>query len=147
MSDERSANSVDRRLGQRMRARRLEINMSQEQLADILGVTFQQIQKYEKGVNRVAASRLFELSGALGVPVSYFFEGLQAGHPPGVGEEEMETRLLSALATSEGQQLLALFSGIQSPRLRRRVVDLVRVLAEEEAGEGGADDPSGPANS
>ncbi len=76
MSDERAANAVDKRLGERVRARRLELGMSQERLAEILGVTFQQVQKYERGVNRIAASRLYDLSAALNIPVSKFFEGL-----------------------------------------------------------------------
>lgn len=76
MKDGRSANVVDQKLGERVRSRRLEIGMSQERLADIIGVTFQQVQKYEKGVNRIAASRLFEISVALDWPVSRFFENL-----------------------------------------------------------------------
>ena len=76
MTDQRAANAVDRHIGVRTRERRLEIGMSQEALADLLGVTFQQVQKYEKGVNRVAASRLYELAKALDVSVGYFFEEL-----------------------------------------------------------------------
>lgn len=76
MTDGRGANLVDHRIGQRVRSRRLEIGMSQERLADLIGVTFQQVQKYEKGVNRIAASRLFDISLALDMPVSRFFENL-----------------------------------------------------------------------
>lgn len=129
MNDERSANAVDRRLGQRVRTRRLEIGMSQEKLADVLGVTFQQVQKYEKGVNRIAASRLFDISSALDMPVARFFEGLSPARGGGVAEES-ESFVHDALATPEGLQLIALFASIQSPKVRRRVVELVRALAE-----------------
>ncbi len=81
MTDRRGANDVDKKIGQRVRSRRLEIGMSQERLADIIGVTFQQVQKYEKGVNRIAASRLFDISVALDLPVSRFFENLVVRPP------------------------------------------------------------------
>jgi transcriptional regulator with XRE-family HTH domain len=76
LSDQRAVNAIDQHIGERLRARRLEIGMSQEHLAERLGVTFQQVQKYEKGVNRVAASRLFDVAGALDVEIDYFFSGL-----------------------------------------------------------------------
>jgi transcriptional regulator with XRE-family HTH domain len=79
MTDQRAANTVDLHLGRKLRERRVEIGMSQETLADLLGVTFQQIQKYEKGVNRIAASRLYDMTKALGVEFTYFFEGLDGG--------------------------------------------------------------------
>jgi len=137
MSEERIANSVDKRIGQRVKQRRLETGMSQERLAELLGVTFQQIQKYEKGVNRVAASRLFELASALGVGLAYFFEGLTAGSPQegirgGVAEEGQEF-VYDMLASPEGQQLLQIFGQIRSAKVRRRVVELVRTLAEDDA--------------
>jgi transcriptional regulator with XRE-family HTH domain len=77
MTDQRTANGVDRHIGEKVRQRRLEIGMSQEKLAELLGVTFQQVQKYEKGVNRIAASRLYDMTKALDVSVGYFFEGLE----------------------------------------------------------------------
>ena len=135
MSDERAANAVDRKLGQRVRSRRLEIGMSQERLAELLGVTFQQVQKYEKGVNRIAASRLFDIAGALEQPVSRFFEGLSAGRAAGVAEHRQDF-IDDALATPEGAQLMSLFASIRSQRLRRKVVDLVKTLAEEAAESG-----------
>lgn len=132
MNDERSATLIDRRLGQRLRARRLEIGMSQERLAELLGVTFQQVQKYEKGVNRVAASRLFEVATALDVPVGYFFENVLNAAGQGVREDEPRTAsAFDMLASPEGMQLMSLFASIESARLRRRVVDLVRALVEE----------------
>ena len=132
MNDERATNAVDRRLGQRVRARRLEIGMSQEKLAELLGVTFQQVQKYEKGVNRIAASRLFVISSALDMPVGRFFDGLSDARVSGVAESEDEY-VHDALATPEGMQLMALFASIKSSKVRRRVVELVRALTEEAA--------------
>jgi transcriptional regulator with XRE-family HTH domain len=135
VNDERAANAVDRRLGQRVRTRRLEIGMSQEKLAEILGVTFQQVQKYEKGVNRIAASRLFDISSALDMSVARFFEGLSPARGGGVAEEE-QGFVHDALATPEGMQLVALFAAIKSQKVRRRVVELVRALSEEALEEG-----------
>ncbi len=135
MNDERAANAVDRKLGQRVRSRRLEIGMSQEKLAELLGVTFQQVQKYEKGVNRIAASRLFDIAAALDMPVARFFENIGVGRvASGVAEGRREF-VDDALATPEGAQLMALFASIKSVKVRRRVVELVRALTEE--GEGG----------
>ena len=76
MAEQRATNAVDRHIGRKLRERRLEMGMSQEKLADLLGVTFQQIQKYEKGLNRIAASRLYDMTKALDVSVTYFFDGL-----------------------------------------------------------------------
>lgn len=132
MNDERSATAADRKIGQRVRSRRLEIGMSQEGLAELLGVTFQQVQKYEKGVNRIAASRLFDISTALEMRVERFYEGL--GSTRGVSESRQDY-IDDALATPEGAQLIALFASIKSQRVRKRVVELVKALSEE-AGEG-----------
>jgi transcriptional regulator with XRE-family HTH domain len=131
MSDERIANAVDEHIGKRIKSRRLQIDLSQEKLADLVGVTFQQIQKYESGVNRVAASRLWDMARALGVPVAFFYEGLKIG-APGVAEEAAQDIVYDMLATPEGQRLLQIFGAIKSPKLRRRVVELVRVMAQEE---------------
>lgn len=130
MSDERAANAIDRKLGQRVRSRRLEIGMSQERLAELLGVTFQQVQKYEKGVNRIAASRLHDISLALDMPVARFFEGLLGRTAGGVAEAGSDY-IDDALATPEGMQLMSLFASIKSQKVRRRVVELVRALTEE----------------
>ncbi|MBX3428066.1 MAG: helix-turn-helix transcriptional regulator [Hyphomonadaceae bacterium] len=128
MSDERAANAVDKKVGQRVRARRLEINMSQERLAELLGVTFQQVQKYEKGVNRIAVSRLLDIANALEISASRFFDGLERR---GVAEDAPDY-VNDALATPEGAQLIALYAGIKSPRVRRKVLDLVRAIADED---------------
>lgn len=129
MNDERAANAVDKKLGQRVRARRLEIGMSQERLAELLGVTFQQVQKYEKGVNRIAASRLHDIAYALEMPVARFFEGI-SGRASAVAETSRDY-IDDALATPEGTQLMTLFASIRSQKVRRRVVELVKALTEE----------------
>lgn len=129
MNDERAANAIDRKLGQRVRTRRLEIGMSQERLAELLGVTFQQVQKYEKGVNRIAASRLHDIAAALDMPISRFFEGLSRASA-GVAESSRDY-IDDALATPEGAQLMALFASIKSRKVRRQVLELVKALTEE----------------
>jgi transcriptional regulator with XRE-family HTH domain len=134
MNDERAANAIDRKLGQRVRSRRLEIGMSQERLADKLGVTFQQVQKYEKGVNRIAASRLYDIASALDQPVARFFEGLTGGRAAAGVSEAAKDYIDDALATPEGAQLMALFASIKSQKVRRRVVELVKALTEETDG-------------
>jgi transcriptional regulator with XRE-family HTH domain len=128
MNDERAANAIDRKIGQRVRSRRLEIGMSQERLAELLGVTFQQVQKYEKGVNRIAASRLHDIAQALEMPAAKFFEGLVPGRG---GSDARHDRADDILATPEGAQLVALFASIRSIKVRRRVVELVKALADE----------------
>jgi transcriptional regulator with XRE-family HTH domain len=130
MNDERAANAIDRKLGQRVRTRRLEIGMSQERLAEMLGVTFQQVQKYEKGVNRIAASRLHDIAAALDLPVARFFEGMTGARASGVAETRT-SYIDDALATPEGAQLMALFASIKSQKVRKRVLELVKALTEE----------------
>ncbi|OQW60404.1 MAG: hypothetical protein A4S17_00475 [Proteobacteria bacterium HN_bin10] len=130
MGDVRSANSVDVRLGQRVRARRLDLGMSQERLAELLGVTFQQVQKYEKGVNRIAASRLYDICIALETTVARVFEDIGRGAMTGAhGRAETSSAVDGVLATSEGSQLITLFASIKSPKVRRRVVELVKAMA------------------
>jgi transcriptional regulator with XRE-family HTH domain len=130
MNDERAANAIDKKVGQRVRTRRLEIGMSQERLAELLGVTFQQVQKYEKGVNRIAVSRLFDIANALEMPAGRFFEGLTSARG-GVAETKQDY-VDDALATPEGAQLMAMFGSIKSQKLRRKVLELVRTLTEED---------------
>ena len=120
-------NPVDRHVGLRIRMRRKALAMSQERLAEAVGLTFQQIQKYERAANRVSASKLWEIARALKAPVTYFYEGLpDADEAPGA-RAEMQDFLL----TADGLELAAAFPRIRQPRLRRKVVELVRALAEE----------------
>ena len=107
----------------------------QEKLGDALGLTFQQVQKYEKGTNRIGASRLQQISLILQVPVSFFFEGapLPPGRPIGLGEAPSPAYVTDFLATTDGLTLVKAFMRIRSAKLRRRIVDLVEEMAEGEA--------------
>ncbi len=109
------------------------IGMSQEKLADQLGITFQQVQKYEKGTNRIGASRLFEASQILGVPVSFFYDdmGYGAAAAPGLAEADGEDYVADFIASREGLQLMKAFLAIEDPSVRRRIVDLVETLARK----------------
>jgi transcriptional regulator with XRE-family HTH domain len=141
----RKPNPVDVHVGSRVRYRRMIIGMSQEKLGEKMNLTFQQIQKYEKGTNRIGASRLFQLSKILEVPVGYFFEDAFANSAPsnplpGMHEPAQEAVLLDFLNSREGLDLNRAFAKIHDPKVRRRVIDLVRALSEEkpEAKEGQA---------
>jgi transcriptional regulator with XRE-family HTH domain len=130
----RSPNPVDLHVGGRVRMRRKMLGVSQERLADALGLTFQQVQKYERGANRVSASKLYEIARFLSAPISYFFEGLSDPTASGAPDhdEASEQFMHDFLMTSEGLELAAAFPRIRRSRLRRRVLDLVRALSEED---------------
>jgi transcriptional regulator with XRE-family HTH domain len=116
--------------------RRMMLSMSQEKLGDALGLTFQQVQKYEKGTNRIGASRLQQISSILQVPVAFFFEGapdLTDGQALGAREAPSPTYVADFLATSEGLALTKAFMRIGDHKLRRRIVDLVEQIAGEDA--------------
>jgi transcriptional regulator with XRE-family HTH domain len=138
------AKRYDEALGRAIRRRRIELGLSQGQIARHLHVTFQQVQKYEKGVNRIGASRLQEISRILDVPVSFFFEDVRQeadpdpnpdpghridGHALGFAEEPVARFEVSAPA-SEAQALARAFSQIGDARIRRRIIDLVETLAD-----------------
>ena len=127
----RDPNYIDRHVGNRVRMRRLLIGMSQEKLGEMLGITFQQVQKYEKGSNRVSASRLYYLAQILGVPVQFFFEELPeaSGQQPGMSEVGM-TDLLSS---SEVSQLARAFSEISDPVARRAIMGMVKQFADSKS--------------
>jgi transcriptional regulator with XRE-family HTH domain len=114
--------------------RRMMLSMSQEKLGGALGLTFQQVQKYEKGTNRIGASRLQQISHILQVPVAFFFEGAPSSHPPvdGMSEAPSPTYVSDFLATSDGLALTKAFMEIKEPKLRRRIVDLVEEIAGRE---------------
>ena len=123
-------NPIDRHVGLRIRMRRKELGISQERLAESIGLTFQQVQKYERAANRVSASKLWEMSRALSTTISYFYEGLgETIERPGssASRESMQDFLL----TPEGMELASIFPKIAKGRLRRRVLDLVRAMAGE----------------
>lgn len=127
----KQTNPIDAQVGNRVRIRRMLIGMSQEKLGDMLGLTFQQIQKYEKGVNRIGAGRLYEVSRILGVPIDFFYEGVAAA--PQAGFSEAGPPVMEFISSGEGLQLSLAFMKIKDPKVRKRVLDLVKSLAEEEA--------------
>jgi transcriptional regulator with XRE-family HTH domain len=123
-------NPIDVYVGGRVRMRRIEVEMSQQTLGSHIGLTFQQIQKYEKGMNRIGASRLQQIGKILEVPVAYFFEGAPGGwEPAGAGGDRTANTFLEFLGTRDGQSLVGSFSKIVDVRLRRSIVDLVERLA------------------
>ncbi|MCK9914137.1 helix-turn-helix transcriptional regulator [Microbacteriaceae bacterium K1510] len=132
----KAPNPIDKHVGSRVRMRRMMLGMSQEKLGDALGLTFQQVQKYEKGTNRIGASRLQQIALILQVPVSFFFEG--APHAPGgptttgMSEAPSPAYVSDFLATSDGLSLTKSFMRIKNSKLRRRIVDLVEQIAGEE---------------
>jgi transcriptional regulator with XRE-family HTH domain len=129
----KQANPIDVQVGNRVRIRRMLIGMSQERLGDLLGLTFQQVQKYEKGVNRIGAGRLFEMARILNVPVDFFYEGVNAhAGQPGAAEGE-GAPVMEFVSSGEGLQLSLAFMKIKDAKVRKRVLDLVKSLAEEEA--------------
>jgi transcriptional regulator with XRE-family HTH domain len=131
----KQANPIDAHVGNRVRLRRMLVGMSQERLGELLGLTFQQVQKYEKGVNRIAAGRLFEISGILGVPVSFFYEDIDGRRSVGFAEGGEPPPVMEFVSSGEGLQLSLAFMRIEDPKVRRRILDLVRSLADGEAKE------------
>jgi len=133
-------NPIDVHVGSRIRVRRMMIGLSQEKLAGGLGITFQQVQKYEKGTNRVGASRLQQIAGLLNVPISYFFaEGDNSllVKPTIVGEVDAITTFLSS---QQGMDLNKAFVKLDNPKIRQRVVQLVTTIARNEEGSAGVDE-------
>jgi transcriptional regulator with XRE-family HTH domain len=137
-SQGRRSTSVDAHIGSRIRARRKVLGVSQERLAWNVGLTFQQIQKYERGANRVSASNLFEMARVLDVPIEYFFEGLEGFTD--ATPDPREAGLRTFLASEEGRELAQAFPRIPESHLRRRVLQLVRdVVRTHHASESAAD--------
>jgi len=126
--DPSAPHPVDRQVGLRIRMRRRELGFSQERLADALGLTFQQVQKYERAANRVSASKLFEIARALNTSVNYFYEGLFTNEDSQSGA--MNLAVHDLLFTSEGTELADLFTKLPRGRIRRRVLDLLRAMTE-----------------
>lgn len=131
----KAADSVDAHIGARVRMRRQMMSMSQEQLGEALGLTFQQVQKYEKGLNRIGAGRLYRIAQALQVQISFFFEGLPDPDAAEGARGEIspeKTAVMAFVSSAEGYSLSAAFSRIEDPSTRRRLVDLVRTIAQSE---------------
>jgi transcriptional regulator with XRE-family HTH domain len=133
MIAKKAPNPTDKHVGSRVRMRRMMLGMSQEKLGDALGLTFQQVQKYEKGTNRIGASRLQQIAHILQVQVSFFFEGApsvqSAVRPEGMAEAPSPAYVSDFLATSDGLALTKAFMRISDSKLRRRIVDLVEQIA------------------
>lgn len=134
--------SIDAHVGSRVRLRRMLIGMSQEKLGELLGLTFQQVQKYEKGANRIGASRLYDISQILSVPVQYFFEDVPStvhnehrngsGHSPSVKEADQSPLVMEFVSSAEGLQLIRSYTKVTDTRVRKRILELVKSLCGEE---------------
>ena len=140
MDIDRSPNPIDVHVGLQVRLRRKELKISQEKLAETLGLTFQQVQKYERGANRISASKLYEIARTLRVPIGWFFEGLT---DPSAGRDTQQDAVGPGyvhdfLATQDGVDLANLFPRIGQKRIRRRLVDLIRSLADADEGDAAA---------
>ena len=127
----KQANPIDAQVGNRVRLRRMLIGMSQERLGELLGLTFQQVQKYEKGVNRIGAGRLFEMSRILGVNIDYFYEGVNNQLAGGFADNPSSPPVMEFVSSGEGLQLSLAFMKIKDPKLRKRVLDLVKQLSDD----------------
>ena len=129
---QKSPNPIDKHVGSRIRMRRMMLKMSQTALGDALGITFQQVQKYEKGTNRISASRLQHISRILQVPVPFFFDGAPhvAAEPISVGRVPPHDELTGFMATRDGLALAKAFMQIGSFQIRRRIVDLVAAIEQ-----------------
>ncbi|WP_245803086.1 helix-turn-helix domain-containing protein [Acuticoccus yangtzensis] len=137
MAPRKQPNPIDIHVGSRLKLRRTMVGMTQEKLGDQLGVTFQQVQKYEKGANRIGASRLQEIARILAVPVAYFFEDAKESHPEsernmdyGFAEDHSPAFDLPHVPSGEAHALARAFSRIADARIRRRIIDLVETLAD-----------------
>jgi transcriptional regulator with XRE-family HTH domain len=114
------------------------IDMSQEKLGELLGLTFQQVQKYEKGVNRIGAGRLYEIAKILNVKVDYLYDGIEeklTGPQPGFAEDKAAPPIMEFVSSGEGMQLSLAFMRIKDGKLRKKVLDLVKGIAEDDDGE------------
>jgi len=138
----KTPNPIDKHVGSRVRMRRMMLNMSQEKLGDALGLTFQQVQKYERGANRVGSSRLFDLARVLEVPIAYFFEDMEASvankspsRLMGVSETRMQAYAVEPdpLARRETLELVRAYYRIDEARVRKRVFELTKALAKAAA--------------
>lgn len=125
--NQRSANSVDGHVGSRVRLRRLELGLSQEKLAEQLGITFQQVQKYERGTNRIGASRLHQIALVLQAPITYFFEGASDRVVPRGTESAPLSQVLSDPATV---RLVRAFATITDPQLKQKAVGIIEAIAD-----------------
>ncbi len=125
-------NPIDVHVGSRLRMRRMLVGMSQEKLGESLDLTFQQIQKYEKGSNRISASRLYDMSRILDVPVQFFFDDMVRSDIDGRSKTDKSSgsfEMIEFLSSPDGAQLVRTFSEIESPEVRRNILDLVKSVS------------------
>ena len=134
MTKNKEPHPIDVHVGARVKLRRTLLGMSQDKLGDALGLTFQQIQKYEKGVNRIGASRVFEISKILDVPIQFLFDDFAAKDDTNYGfaEGDGDASFMDLLNTPDGVQLCRYYSEIDDPKVKKKVLDLVRAIAEGE---------------
>lgn len=129
----KSTGSIDKEVGSRVRMRRVSIGMSQEKLGDMLGLTFQQVQKYEKGMNRISVARLVEIAKILGVDIHFFLNGITSSKAEsGFAEASAPTYVADMMSTPEGLQLVRTFASIKNPKVRKSIVQLVSALSAQE---------------
>lgn len=131
-------NPIDVHVGSRVRLRRMLVGMSQEKLGEMLGLTFQQIQKYEKGANRIGASRLYQIAQILDVPVQFFFEDIAAEHQvnrsgAGFSEADPAPLVMDFVSSAEGLQLNRSYTRISDPTVRKKLLELVKSLSHEQS--------------
>jgi transcriptional regulator with XRE-family HTH domain len=139
----KTPNPIDLHVGSRVRMRRILLGMSQEKLGEALALTFQQVQKYEKGTNRIGASRLQQIAKILNVPPGFFFDGapvpdgnsLEPAHSEFAEEDEGTSYIVDFLATAEGVRLNKAFARIHNPKIRKRIIDLVASLSDGDEAE------------
>lgn len=130
--EQKKPNPIDIEVGSKIRLRRNFMGMSQTELGDKLGITFQQVQKYEKGTNRVSASRLKDISRVLDMPVAFFFEELSDVAGEENGEKHHTAQLqdhMSFITTGEGVKLIRCYTSIKDPKVRAKAFELIKALA------------------
>ncbi len=132
---ENGPHPVDVHVGKRLRLKRTILGMSQEALGNAIGVTFQQIQKYERGANRMGSSRLYDFARILGVPISYFFEDYSDGKvaSAGMAEPDAPSFQHEQLSSRETLEMMRAYYRIENPVVRKRIFDLVKSVAEDES--------------
>lgn len=131
MSDNKSPSDIDRIIGQRLRLRRRELKLTQDKLAQLLNLTFQQVQKYEKGVNRIAAGRLYDIAKGLGVPITYFYDGVEdmlENNRQALAEENPDAA--APVMTGEMLELVAAFQAIRDDGLRKSLLAAIKAAAK-----------------
>ena len=135
VDEKKKPNPTDVHVGSRIRLRRNMMGMSQERLGESLGITFQQVQKYEKGTNRVGASRLQDIASILTAPVSFFFDDIPGNEQAvgrGFAEDGPNSSILALCTSQEGLQLNRAFFSITDDKIRRRIIDLIKSLAGDD---------------